>query len=523
MTIDAADAAGEFYARATLAQLGALHGGELPVGTVEDWPDLRVRGVMLDISRDKVPTIASLETLVDRLASWKVNQLQLYIEHTFAYTDHEEVWTDASPITAAEVHDLDAYCRARHVELVPNQNCLGHWERWLRHPRYRDLALRPGGWDHHGRHRDPTTIDPANPAALTLVRELLAELLPNFSSRRVHVGLDEPWELPADRIDDYLRWVEQLRRLPELDGREMLMWGDILGGRADTLGRLPEGVTVCEWSYDAGWPWAVRADAERQAGREWWACPGTSSWQTILGRWDNATANIAECASAPGAAGMLVTDWGDRGHLQYPAVSEPAMAWAAALGWCREANRGLDLPAALDAHCYADRAGVLGDVLHRLGTVHQCIGPQFPNLSTLVLHLYFPQIEVGRTFTEGITAAQVDAADAVLAGCARDLDGARPGRADGPLLLDELRTAIALVRVLCRDLGARLDVDGSLGAVPERVRLRLADDLAPLVASHRALWLQRNRPGGLAESAGWLEHLEGCYRSGVTDPSWGGW
>ena len=111
----------------------------------------------------------------------------------------------------------------------------------------------------------------------------------------------------------------------------------------------------------------------------------------------------------------------------------------------------------------------------------------------------------------------------MLADCARDLDGARPGRADGALLVAELRTAIALVRVLCRDLQARLGGDGTLGSVAEPVRLRLADDLAPLVERHRAVWLERNRPGGLADSAAWLEHLEGCYRSGVTDPAWGGW
>ena len=40
VTIDAADAAGAFYARATLAQLARLHDGALPVGTVRDWPDL---------------------------------------------------------------------------------------------------------------------------------------------------------------------------------------------------------------------------------------------------------------------------------------------------------------------------------------------------------------------------------------------------------------------------------------------------------------------------------------------------
>ena len=58
--ISAADEAGAFYGRATLRQL--RHQSErhrLPEGVVEDWPDVAVRGVMLDVSRDKVPTLSS--------------------------------------------------------------------------------------------------------------------------------------------------------------------------------------------------------------------------------------------------------------------------------------------------------------------------------------------------------------------------------------------------------------------------------------------------------------------------------
>ena len=103
MTVEATDEAGAFYARATLRQLARLHDGRLPVGTVTDWPDLPQRGVMLDVSRDKVPTMTTLLALVDRLAEWKVNHLELYAEHTFAYRDHEIVWRDASPFTADEI------------------------------------------------------------------------------------------------------------------------------------------------------------------------------------------------------------------------------------------------------------------------------------------------------------------------------------------------------------------------------------------------------------------------------------
>ena len=39
----------------------------MPVGTVRDWPDLAQRGVMVDVSRDKVPTMETLRDLIDWL------------------------------------------------------------------------------------------------------------------------------------------------------------------------------------------------------------------------------------------------------------------------------------------------------------------------------------------------------------------------------------------------------------------------------------------------------------------------
>ena len=102
--IVARDGAGLAHGFATLTQLVRQFGKRLPQLHIEDHPDFPNRGVMLDISRDKVPTMATLYGLVDMLAEWKVNQFQLYMEHTFAYDQHRAVWKDASPITGEEMH-----------------------------------------------------------------------------------------------------------------------------------------------------------------------------------------------------------------------------------------------------------------------------------------------------------------------------------------------------------------------------------------------------------------------------------
>ncbi|HEY1832009.1 MAG TPA: family 20 glycosylhydrolase [Acidimicrobiales bacterium] len=526
VAISGADQAALFYGETTLNQLAAVEAGSLPAGVIRDHPDQLVRGVMLDISRDKVPTMATLRALIDRLAAMKVNHFELYSEHTFAYQHHGDVHGAASPLSAAEISELATYCAERHIELTPNQNCLGHMNRWLAHDRYRPLAICPDGFtDPFGMKRQPMTIEPTNPDSLTLVRQLLAELLPLFSSRRVHVGLDEAWELPHRRIDDFMAWVRTLRALPELEGREMLMWGDMLLGHPDSLRDLPEGVTICEWGYDEDHPYEERCAALAAAGVPFWVAPGTSSWTSVLGRLTNMAhtcASAARAGLAHGAVGYLNTDWGDQGHLQQAIVSDPGFAYGAAVSWCLETNESINLAAALSAHVFDDPSGGLAAALLRLGDLHRLVTPQFPNMSAVVSNLYYPQLPVGRSLTEGLTLDELDAVDDSLDQARDDAERSASHRSDADQLGAEVRFSIDLVSLLVRDARARMQTDGHIGSVPETVRLELASELGALIERYRTLWLARNRPGGLSDSLSWLENLRSAYETGRPDPTWGG-
>ena len=167
-----------------------------------DAPCVGVRGFMLDVSRTRVPKLNELFALVDMLAHLKYNHLQLYTEHTFQYEEHETVWRGCSPITPADVHALDAYCFARHVELVPNQNSLGHMHRWLKHDAYRPMAELPGGMEHP--FVAPGVCEPfgmcaSDPVCVPFVQGLHTELARHFRSRRFNVNLDEPMDLGMGR------------------------------------------------------------------------------------------------------------------------------------------------------------------------------------------------------------------------------------------------------------------------------------------------------------------------------------
>ncbi len=357
IAIEAATPAGLFRAAATLRQWLASHGRQTDRGLevaaveIEDRPDFPIRGAMLDVSRNRVPTMAYLERLIDRLAEWKVNHLQLYVEHTYAYEGHEDVWQHASPFTAAEIHSLNAYCRERFIELAPNQNSFGHFHRWLVHDRYRPLAEVPEGFRH------PFSVDPepfslcaTDPRVIELLGGLYDELLPQFVSRRFNVGLDETFDLGRGRSAEacaergkpavYLDFLRQVHGLVTDRDRQMLFWGDIILRYPELVGQIPDDAVALCWGYEADHPFADQCARLAASGREFWVCPGTSSWHSFGGRLHNAVANLAAAATAgfdAGARGLLVTDWGDHGHLQPPAIAELPLSIGAGFAWSVQA------------------------------------------------------------------------------------------------------------------------------------------------------------------------------------------
>lgn len=502
------DEAGLFYGVQTLIQILRQRGASLPAVEIEDAPDFPNRGVMLDISRDKVPTLQTLFDLVDQLAEWKLNQLQLYMEHTFAYRQHPEVWATASPMTHEDVLRLDAYCRQRHIQLVPNQNSFGHMERWLRLPRYMDLAEAPEGSDTpwNFRWEGPFSLCPTDPHSLELLSGLYTELLPHFTSRLFNVGCDETFDIGQGKSNAaaeakgktrvYLDFLLELHRLVQSHGRTMMFWGDIILHQPQLIGELPKDIIAMEWGYEANHPFDKDGELFAKAGVPFYVCPGTSSWCTIAGRTDNCVTNLisaAENGKKHGAIGYLNTDWGDNGHLQYLPVSYLGFAAGAAYSWNLAANRGLDLPRALSLHAFADSADVMGKLVYELGNVYRCL-KLVGNNSRLF------QLLVNQKNNDApgdVTREQLEAAIAAIDSAMVALPQARMDRPDAALVCREMANAAAMLRHAARRGAWMLDRSS------EKV-LDLSEDLRQIIGRHEDLWLARNRSGGLADSAGRL-------------------
>ncbi len=504
--IRAADAAGLFYAHQTIAQLHAQFGEELPALEIEDWPDFPVRGVMLDISRDKVPTMQTLFGIVDQLAGWKINQLQLYTEHTFAYRGHEEVWKDASPLVAEEIRELDEYCKARFIELVPNQNSFGHMERWLKHPRYLPLAEAPEGsqtpWGF--RWEGPFSLCPTDARSIKLLADLYGQLLPNFSSSLFNVGCDETFDIGQGRsaqeckrssvAEVYVNFLNQVQNLVASQGRKMMFWGDIILHEPKWIEKLPPDVIALNWGYEADHPFDEQSDQFARAGVPFYVCPGTSSWNSIAGRTDNMNANqlhAAEAGLKHGAIGYLNTDWGDHGHLQYWPISLAPIAFGAAVSWCLESNRQIPLERALNVHAFADSSSAMGSVALELGNVYKAVGKLVSNRSALFSLLVPTSLRDDPM--NGITTEGLEAAEQAIARAIAPISLAKMSKDDAKLIRDEFMNAAEMLQFACargkQMLRGNANISGDLQGKREHI-----------IQEHRRLWLARNRPGGLSDS-----------------------
>lgn len=494
----AASEAGLFYAAQTLRQLLRIQGRRLPALAIDDRPALPNRGLMLDVSRGKVPTLETLYTLADTLAAYKYNQLQLYTEHTFDFQSHPLIGRGAGSLSADDILHLDQYCRVRHVELVPNLQSFGHLRTMLSLPEYAHLDEVGWRW----------SVAPAREETYALFDRLYADLLPAFTSRRFNIDCDETWDLARGQSRDlaqqlggpqwvYLRHILRLRELAAQHGRRIMMWADIVNQHPEVLPQLPEDVVLLDWHYESAEQYPTTG-ALGKSGREFWVCPGTSSWNTLFPRLDNALGNIRNFTRdgiANGASGMLLTDWGDYGHYQSPSLSWYAYLFGAATAWTGARTDADEFDRVFTPLFLGRPAGDASlTSLRRLGRA--VVGPSLaePNSSNTAYALFEDPL-AGKVVRAGDPAALAElqqAAVSVIAACASlaDVD-LRHDLQFAARQIDFAARKVLLgqrIRAVLGSMRSEVDLDA---LIDELVATR--DDLPPLVEEFETRWLRQSR------------------------------
>ncbi len=219
---------------------------------------LQKLSVMLDCSRDAVYTVPTLKNFIDLLAKMGYKSLQLYTEDLYPICDPHFGYLRGR-YTKEDLKELDAYCAAKGIELVPCIQTLAHLGGFLR-------------WEN-----DFTDIDDIMLAdcdkTYEIVESMFATCAECFQSRRINVGMDEAHKLGLGKYLDKNGYtnrteilIKHLKRVIEIAnkyGFKPMMWSDMFFRLAnhgnysvpeekfakEVIEKVPQEVQLVFWDY----------------------------------------------------------------------------------------------------------------------------------------------------------------------------------------------------------------------------------------------------------------------------------
>lgn len=192
---------------------------------VEEQPCFTKNGVMFDASRNAVPTVDNLRFYFRKMALMGLNLGMMYTEDTYEVPSQPYFGYLRGKYTQRELKELDDYAFALGIELVPCIQTLGHLERVLHWNAMREL-------------RDTfTVLMVGKEKTYDFLEQLIVNASAPYRSRRIHVGMDEAWDLGLGQYrlqngyrDGNAIMKEHLERISVIlkkHGLKPMMWSDM--------------------------------------------------------------------------------------------------------------------------------------------------------------------------------------------------------------------------------------------------------------------------------------------------------
>lgn len=312
-------------------------------------------GVMIDCSRDAVPNVAGLKRFFEIISKMGYNVAMLYTEDTYEVENEPYFGYKRGRYSADELKELDAYAASVGIELVPFVQTLahlGHLKRWR--------AYRHKVFDID----DILLVDDEKTYAL--IDNMFASLEKEFTSRRVHLGMDEAHHIGLGKYldthgytDRYALLMKHLRRVCDIAKahgfEKMMMANDLFFNMSpgefcsdternfpkEIKDNIPEGLELVHWDYFG--TKVERYEAMLRSTKKLtvdvWFSGGAFTWNTFSphNRYSIVRNEIAVPACKKcGVDRAFFTLWGDDGGECAYQTALPALMHAASL-W-----RGLD-------------------------------------------------------------------------------------------------------------------------------------------------------------------------------------
>ncbi len=506
ISVFAKDAEGFFRANTTLKQI--FDNDKIPCMEIHDWPTVENRGMMLDISRSKIPTLETLLKLVDFFADLKINQLQLYMEgYPFEYKSFPEVCKNTTPLTPEEIKFLDKYCKEKFITLIPNQNCFGHMSPWLVREEFKHLAECPDGFIYANEQWLPHSLNPLNDESFEFVKTLFNDLLPNFTADTVNINCDETLELGWGKSKEiceekgkhrvYFDYLLKVIEFIQSKGKKVMFWGDIINEAPELLKELPENVIPINWGYAPFNPSEKACQEYEKLNLKFYNAPGSQSWNTMLGNTETMLVNAENAVNRVvqyGGIGVLDTDWGDLNHPQYISISYLPFAYFSAISWNNTAEKQREfIYDYLNKYVFKDESNRFAQLMADAGRYHQKFDFSKTKRGFVIGILYYHLNEM--SMAENGEVSEVDKLEKYLDEIENRANEITLTGDEGKLIMDEFYNSIRIMRFTCELARYKLDVENR-----EEHLKNITQMEEVIIPEHKRLWRTRNKESGLKDS-----------------------
>jgi len=226
----------------------------------------KTMGVMIDTSRCGVPKVSSINKMIDYLAAMGYNMVMLYTEDTVELENYPYFGYMRGRYTKEELKSIDDYAFEYGIEVIPCIECYGHMEKYLIWPEAEKIKDTAG------------VMLAREEKTFTFLDELISTVSSCFRSKRIHIGMDEAWDMGRGKFLDKHGYVppieifnEFMTRLIEITNKyslEPMMWSDMYfrassktGMRyyakdikilEETKNKIPKEVELVFWHYGEG-------------------------------------------------------------------------------------------------------------------------------------------------------------------------------------------------------------------------------------------------------------------------------
>jgi len=317
--------------------------------TLTETPLFESNGAMIDMSRNAVMNVKTVKMMLRKMALMGMNTFMLYTEDTYEIEGRPYFGHMRGRYTAAEIKELDAYAIALGIELIPCIQTLGHLAsalRWSAAAPYKDT--------------DDVLLVGAE-ETYRLIDDMLKTVAAHFTSRRLHIGMDETHSLGTGKSLDQNGYrprqelyLEHLNKVAEMAigyGFKPMMWSDMFfrmsaNGiknykdydkrtvlRSDIADFVPRGVQQVFWDYynpDEDF-YSVNIDKHRQLGETTMFAGGVWTWSghcPLFSRSLRHTIPALEACRKKGIREVLATVW-HNGSESCLVLSLAGLAWYA--------------------------------------------------------------------------------------------------------------------------------------------------------------------------------------------------